>query len=74
VATDLHDYGMGTTGIDFLRQKRARAKHIVTNPPYGYGLLDRLIYRALDLTRATGGKVAMLLNMDSLCHRGRTRQ
>lgn len=74
IATDLHAYGVGTSGIDFLREKRARAKHIVTNPPYGYGLLNRFIDRALALTQETGGKVAMLLNMDSLCHRQRTAE
>lgn len=72
VSTDLHAYGVGTTGVDFLREKRARAKHIVTNPPYGWGLADRFVRRALSLTRETGGKVAMLLNMKSLCHPVRT--
>ena len=74
VATDLHAYGVGTTGIDFLREKHSRARHIVTNPPYGYGLADRFIRHALSLTQETGGKVAMLLNMDSLCHRQRTAE
>jgi hypothetical protein len=72
VSTDLHAYGHGESGVDFLRQSQSRAKHIVTNPPYGWGLADRFVRRALALTRHTGGKVAMLLNMASLCHPRRT--
>lgn len=72
IATDLHAYGVGTSGIDFLDEQHPRAKHIVTNPPYGSGLADAFICKALSLTRATGGKVAMLLNMASLCHPIRT--
>ncbi len=71
-STDLHDYGYGETGIDFLKQQISRARHIVTNPPYGRGLADRFVSRALTLTRQTGGKVAMLLNMASLSHPRRT--
>jgi len=74
VSTDLHAYGHGETGIDFLRERTARAKHIVTNPPYGWGLADRFVRRALTLTQQTGGKVAMLLNMASLCHPRRTAE
>lgn len=72
IATDLHAYGHGRAGVDFLRQHEPMAKHIVTNPPYGWGLADRFVRRALSLTRHTGGKVAMLLNMASLCHPIRT--
>jgi hypothetical protein len=68
VSTDLiqRDYGAG--GIDFLRESVSRAKHIVTNPPYGRGLGDAFVRQALRLSRATGGTVAMLLNLASLCH------
>lgn len=68
VSTDLieRDYGRG--GVDFLRQARPRARHIITNPPYGRGLGDAFVKHALDLTRETGGSVAMLLNLASLCH------
>src|SRR5256885_14004845 len=50
VSTDLiqRDYGAG--GIDFLSQTEPRAKHIVTNPPYGRGLGDAFVRHALDLT------------------------
>lgn len=72
VSTDLHAYGHGEPGVDFLRERVSRAKHIVTNPPYGFGLADRFVRRALSLTRETGGKVAVLLNMASLCHPRRT--
>lgn len=72
IATDLHAYGVGQSGVDFLAERRGRAKHIVTNPPYGGGLADAFVRQALLLTRETGGKVAMLLNMGSLCHPVRT--
>jgi hypothetical protein len=68
VATDLVDYGYGTPNTDFLKEHVARAKHIVTNPPYGFGLGDAFAARALWLTARTGGKVAFLLNLTSLCH------
>jgi hypothetical protein len=71
-STDLNDWGFGYAGFDFLRQERPRAKHIVTNPPYGRGLADAFINRALYLTRKTGGKVVMLLNLASLAHPCRT--
>ncbi len=35
VATDLVDYGFGISGVDFLKESRPRARHVVTNPPYG---------------------------------------
>lgn len=73
VATDLNDYGYGEPDIDFLNCTRHRAKHIVTNPPYGWGLADRFVAKALALTTQTRGKVAMLLNLASLCHRSRTQ-
>lgn len=72
ISTDLHAYGVGTSGIDFLKEDEPRARHIVTNPPYGRGLADLFVARALKLTRMTGGKVAMLLNLASLCHPTRT--
>ena len=72
VSTDLHDHGAGLTGIDFLAERTPRARNIVTNPPYGRGLADRFVEKALALTAMTGGKVAMLLNLASLCHPMRT--
>lgn len=74
VSTDLNAHGHGLSGVDFLRETAPRAKHIVTNPPYGWGLADRFVRRALALTRSTGGKVAMLLNMASLSHPRRTAE
>lgn len=71
VSTDITDHGFGEAGIDFLAQTRPRARHIITNPPYGRGLADRFVGRALLLTRQTGGSVAMLLNLNSLCHPSR---
>ena len=72
VATDLVDYGFGIPQVDFLKETRPRAKHIVTNPPYGSGLADAFIERSLRFAAETGGSVAMLLNLSSLAHRTRT--
>jgi hypothetical protein len=74
VSTDLYPYGYGDSGVDFLREREARARHIVTNPPYGRGLADDFIEHALALTAETGGKVAMLINLAALCHPSRTDQ
>ena len=68
VSTDLIQRGYGEGDVDFLRQDVAQAKHIVTNPPYGRGLGDAFVTHALALTEKTGGSVAMLLNLASLCH------
>jgi hypothetical protein len=68
VSTDLVAYGFGEAGRDFLAERQPLAKHIVTNPPYGRGLADAFIRHALHLTKETGGKVAMLLNLSGLCH------
>lgn len=72
VATDLNDRGFGSAGLDFLGQHIPLAKHIVTNPPYGHGLADAFLRKALLLTRQTGGKVVMLLNLSSLADPRRT--
>ena len=72
VATDLVEYGYGTPRVDFLKETRARAKHIVTNPPYGSGLADAFITKSLAFAAETRGTVAMLLNLASLAHRTRT--
>jgi len=68
VSTDLADYGYGSPGIDFLSARLPRAKNIVTNPPYGSGLADAFVRKALWFGARTGGRVAMLLNITSLCH------
>ena len=73
VSTDLVDYGFGIPRVDFLKEIRPRARHIVTNPPYGSGLADAFVIRSLDFARDTGGTVAMLLNLSSLAHRTRSR-
>lgn len=74
VSTDLHAYGVGEAGVDFLAETHPRAKHIVTNPPYGFGLADAFVSKALVMVGETGGKVAMLLNLASLCHPSRTER
>ncbi len=69
VATDLAPcWGYGITGRDFLAEREPLATHIVTNPPYGRGLGDAFCLHAIRLTARTGGKVAMLLPVQSLCH------
>lgn len=67
-STDLIDRGFGQHGINFLDEQSPRAKHIVTNPPYGRGLADAFIRHSLRFTEQTGGTVAMLLNLASLAH------
>lgn len=59
-ATDIADWGYGESGIDFLHHPRhVVCAAIVTNPPFGDDA-HRFIQRALDLTKAERGKVAML--------------
>ncbi|WP_423415850.1 hypothetical protein RLW55_05895 [Hyphomicrobium sp. B1] len=71
ISTDLVQRDFGIGGVDFLRETSTRAKHIITNPPYGRGLADAFVEHALALTEDTGGKVAMLLNLASLAHPAR---
>lgn len=66
-ATDLIYRGYGAGRIDFLKQTKPLATNIITNPPYGFGLADQFVDHALALTAKTGGSVAMLLNLQSLC-------
>lgn len=72
VATDLVDYGFGQPGRDFLLERESLARNIITNPPYGRGLADAFCRHAIELTADTGGKVAMLVAVQSLCHPART--
>lgn len=70
-ATDIADWGYGTPHLDFLSAEAPRGRNIVTNPPYGYGLADAFVRQALRFTAETGGRVAMLMNIASLCHPSR---
>ena len=72
VATDLIDYGYGQSGRDFLVEREPLARNIITNPPYGRGLADAFCKHAIELTEKAGGKVAMLVAVQSLCHPTRT--
>ncbi len=72
VGTDLIDRGYGTGGVNFLNQTKPLATNIITNPPYGHGLGDQFCKQALTFCRQTGGKVAMLVNLSSLCYPKRT--
>lgn len=82
VSTGLIDRGYGQGECDFLSPATAarvplehpELRHIITNPPYGCrrGIGDRFVGQALRVTRATSGKVAMLLNLGSLAHPSRT--
>jgi len=72
VSTDLIQRNFGEGGHDFLKSKEPLAKHIITNPPYGrHGLGDAFVRKALLMARKTGGSVAMLLNLRSLCNPNR---
>ena len=69
VSTDLIQRDFGKGGQDFLKAEKPLAKHIITNPPYGrHGLGDAFVRKALMMTKETGGSVAMLLNLRSLCN------
>lgn len=68
IATDITDWGYGYSGYDFLTLDKPYARNIVTNPPYGWGMADKFVDKALSFTADTGGRVAMLLNIASLCH------
>lgn len=72
VCSDLIDRGYGEGGVNFLTQTKPLAKNIITNPPYGHGLGDKFCKQALAFCRQTGGKVAMLVNLSSLCYPKRT--
>lgn len=72
VASDIVDHGYGDRGHDFLDPatltwlrsvRNTPIGAIVTNPPFG-SLAVRFIQRALQLTRETRGKVAMLQRHD----------
>ncbi len=68
VATDIAEYGYGTAGVDFLDAQLPRARNLITNPPYGNGLADQFIRKGLWFIERTGGTMAYLLNLASLCH------
>lgn len=72
VSTDLVNHGYGTPERDFLAETKPLARNIITNPPYGRGLADAFCKHALQLTQQTGGSVAMLVAVQSLCHPTRT--
>jgi len=82
VSTDLVYRGYGQGSCDYLKPEtvacitgeHADIKHVVTNPPYSYrpGIGDKFVGQSLRLTRRTGGKVAMLLNLGCLAHPSRT--
>lgn len=71
IGTDLIYRGYGAGGVDFLEQREPVGANIITNPPYGSGMADRFAKHALALTARTGGSVAMLMNLASLCHPSR---
>lgn len=62
-STDLVDRGFGQPGMDFLETQRMPegCRSIITNPPYQRVLIDRFVAHALDLTRASGGFLALLV-------------
>ena len=74
VSTDLIDRGFVNGGSDFLKSSEPLAKNIITNPPYGSGLADKFVRKALIHCRKTGWSVAMLLNLRSIAHVRRTKK
>lgn len=67
ISTDLHDYGFGTTGLDFLTTDRSdwkrllgrnTAMNIITNPPYKFD--EEFVLHGLSLKPK---KMAMLLRL-----------
>lgn len=72
VASDLVQRGYGQAGVNFLDATHNRGRSIVTNPPYGSGLADAFLRRALSLAFPAGGAVALLLDLASLAHPRRT--
>jgi len=46
ISTDLHDYGYGDTGIDFLTAERS-CNAVITNPPFK--IADKFIERCFEL-------------------------
>lgn len=47
VSSDLHDWGYGKTDVDFLKSKKLKAHHIVTNPPFA--LFDEFFFHGWKL-------------------------
>lgn len=58
ISTDLHDWGFGTPGKDFLTEPLQDVDAIVTNPPFN--LSYDFAVRALEATKAKKGKVVLL--------------
>ena len=68
-ATDLFDRGFCPAGVDFIEQKRMLnddIEDIVTNPPYG-DEAEPFVRHAIELTKETGGMVAMFLRNEWDC-------
>jgi hypothetical protein len=70
-ATDLHDWGYGESGVDFLKQTRQRGFAIVTNPPYH--ISDEFVTKSCNLMEDMGGQVAMLLRNEWDCAASRSK-
>lgn len=58
ISRDLHDWGYGETGRDFLADDITPVDAVITNPPFNLSLEFTL--KALDCTKDKMGKVAML--------------
>ncbi len=46
-SSDLFDHGYGWTGVDFLKARKLKAPHIVTNPPFS--LFDDFYHKSREL-------------------------
>lgn len=58
ISRDLHDWGYGDTGIDFLTAPPLDCGAVVTNPPFK--LASEFVLRSLECVRKSQGKVAIL--------------
>jgi hypothetical protein len=65
-ATDLHDWGCGLSGRDFLAESVLRAPNVITNPPFS--LAEEFASHALELGAR---KVCMFLRLAFLEGEGR---
>lgn len=67
-STDLYNYGYGISHKDFLNPSTyttdSNYDAIITNPPYRHA--EEFLKRALDMTKLTNGKVALLLKLQFL--------
>lgn len=60
-SSDLHDYGYGESGLDFLDYSIRPFPSVITNPPFS--LAEQFIKKGLAVTKSENGKLALLLRL-----------